>query len=293
MRSFVLSLLFVTGVIILAALLAPHAISLVEDAKLERMLRHIGRILLLIGMFAMFRILLVNNREALGYGQPRGDFLKSMAIGWLSGIAILGTLVLILMTTGVLVFDSGRPNDELINKVLYHLVSGALAGLLIGFFEETFFRGMVYSSVKRESGIISAVILSALLYSSMHFLITAKHPVGAALTWDSGLVLLPGIWQHVTTTGIMDSFFALFIAGIFLALVREFTGSIALAIGIHAGWVTVIKTTKYLTDNNHDSGLAWLVGNYDGITGIMGALLLLLLALPFITAIKIKKEESA
>ena len=78
---------------------------------------------------------------------------------------------------------------------------------------------------------------------------------------------------------IADSLIALFIAGLFLSLVREKTGNIALCIGIHAGWVFTIKMTKEVTHLDTNASTAFLVGSYDNIigwaaTGVLGVVTL-------------------
>jgi membrane protease YdiL (CAAX protease family) len=65
----------------------------------------------------------------------------------------------------------------------------------------------------------------------------------------------------------LDSMAALFVAGLFLALVRERTGHIGGCVGLHAGWVLVIQVTRQVTDGDPDSELSFLVGVYDGTIG--------------------------
>ena len=80
---------------------------------------------------------------------------------------------------------------------------------------------------------------------------------------------------------IIDSLLALFAAGVFLSLVRLRTGNIAQCIGIHAGWVLVIKVTKSISTVNYESGWGFLVGTYDGVIGFMGFAWLCLLSISY------------
>jgi membrane protease YdiL (CAAX protease family) len=59
--------------------------------------------------------------------------------------------------------------------------------------------------------------------------------------------------------------------GLLLGLVRHWTGSIAAGIGLHMGWVCVIKATSAVT--RHDAAAPWsfLVSDFDGFTGWMVA----------------------
>lgn len=58
----------------------------------------------------------------------------------------------------------------------------------------------------------------------------------------------------------------------------ERTGNILSCIGLHAGWLTVVKVTKHPTDTGTDpAGRIW-IGGYDGFTGWLAAFWLALLA---------------
>ena len=52
-------------------------------------------------------------------------------------------------------------------------------------------------------------------------------------------------------------------------LVRLRTGAIAMCVGIHAGAVTIITAIRRSTIVNSEHSLSWLVGNYDGVVGLL------------------------
>ena len=167
------------------------------------------------------------------------------------------------------------------SEVLQVAGRGAVSGLLVGFIEEMFFRGAVYGAIARRHSIARAIVFSSLLYALLHFpkpLPVSPEEVG----WASGVLSLgQGFLAFSDPMGIVDSFLALFTAGLLLALVRRYSGHLAYCIGLHAGWVTVIKLAKHFTDRNPDSSLAYLVGGYDGITGYLAAAWLGVLCLAY------------
>ena len=65
----------------------------------------------------------------------------------------------------------------------------------------------------------------------------------------------------------VDSFAALLVAGLALGLVRLRYGHVALAIGIHAGWVLTIKVFKKYTYILPESPQRYLAGSYDDFIG--------------------------
>lgn len=291
MRSFFMFVVLLLVLITASALLMPpvyHLVDLfVSDPRPDRIARNIGKLLLVISMILMIRYLSFSKVE-LGYQQARKAFLHGMFQGWLIGLIILIALVIPLWAMEVLVYRPAGNGELQLKLLLKAIIGGILSGIAIGLLEETFFRGMIYSAIKKQSGLIWAMLLSSFLYAILHFLKTQPHPTATAIQWDSGIILLPSIIDHMTSIHSLDSMLALFIAGIFLVLVREITGSLAMSIGIHAGWVTVIKTTKYLTDNDENTSFSWLVGDYDGITGLLAVGLLTILSA--MAYVKLKKQ---
>jgi hypothetical protein len=112
-----------------------------------------------------------------------------------------------------------------------------------------------------------AIVASSALFASLHFLARSKMDP-AAVQWDSGLNLLQQSLRHFAhPMGMVDSFLALTAVGVLLSLARLWTGSIALSVGLHAGWVWVMKMSVGSTHLNPDAPLAVLISPIDGFTG--------------------------
>jgi MYXO-CTERM domain-containing protein len=117
----------------------------------------------------------------------------------------------------------------------------------------------------------------------MHFLDRARIP-HEQVEWSSGFVLLGGILGKFATFGaIADAFLCLVAVGLVLGVVTWWSGSIALAVGLHAGWVWMMRTTVGVTAANPDSPLAWTIDSSTGYTGwlVLAWTLLVLAALPW------------
>lgn len=69
----------------------------------------------------------------------------------------------------------------------------------------------------------------------------------------------------------------MFAVGLFLALVRARHGHIAHCVGLHAGWVFVIKLTKDVTVDDPDARFSYLTGTYDNVIGLLALGLLTVL----------------
>ncbi len=272
MRTFTVVLLYVIGALLLGALLSYPLYLLLEpigDVRFHRLVSRTGLLVAVLGFPLLVMYLRVDSRRALGFDLSPRTFITRFSAGWLLGLFTLLPVIGVLLAFGVRV---PAPGAALFwSEVLQVAGRGAATGLLVGLIEETFFRGAVYGAIARRHSVVQAIVFSSLLYALLHFpKPLALSPEG--LFWASGVISLgQGFRVFANPVGMADSFLALFTAGVLLALVRRHCGHLAYCIGLHAGWVTVIKLAKHFSDGNPDSSLACLVGDYDGITGYLAA----------------------
>ena len=231
-----------------------------------------GRLAMLIALFGIWPLLAwmgVANRSALGYNTPRSRFLSTLWQGWALGVLMLLPLVLTLLLLGVQVSDIA--GKDWLGELPGKLIQVLLGGLLTSLIEETFFRGALYSAIRRTGGVAKAALWSSALYAFLHFMKPHALPDGMPLDWSGAWHMFVHTftdafqWQH------LDSMIALMLAGVFLSLVRERSGHIGWCLGLHAGWIFVIQLTRHLADVDPASSSAWLVGDYDGVIGWLAA----------------------
>ncbi|OOZ49343.1 hypothetical protein BOW39_06685 [Solemya velum gill symbiont] len=211
----------------------------------------------------------LNNKQALGYGLERRLFIAELFRGLLMGIGILSLLSVVLIVLDIRYL---KPiGDDFAMILLKAIIGGLLGGILIGFIEETFFRGGIYGAMRKNAGFPVALLLSSLLYGSMHFIKPLPLPEGEPLHWYSGFLILQGSFDQLADWATLDSFIGLFAVGLYLAIVRERTGNLAYVIGLHAGFVFVIKVVRKITKVDSSEPLSVLVGSYDGMVGCLSA----------------------
>jgi hypothetical protein len=207
------------------------------------------------------RALAVEAGVGWGFGSKRKEWFGCAARGLVYGLATMGLLVIVEYVMGILVWDERRVMSDLVAALL----GGLLAGIFIGFIEETFFRGILFTAFRRQS-LRAAVLVPALLYSGCHFISSRGNY--SEITWTSGFDVLAGaFWQFNLAN--LGPFLALFAVGVFLAMLREYSGHIGWAVGIHAGWVAIIRLGRECTSSNPEASLAWLAAGYDSITGYL------------------------
>ncbi len=278
MRAFVIFTGFLASCLLISALFH-YPLHLLFDGLIEvpahKQVPRIAKLIALPGFFLLIIWLGLYHRKALGFGLPRPIFLHQMFVGWLYGIFILAALSATLIALGVRTPEA--IGDDFLFDLAKTVISGLIGGVLIGLIEETFFRGAMYQAIRRNGSVYSAIIFTSLLYAAVHFIDPVR--LTGNVDWLSGLHILRGSFGQLGEWATFDSFLALVAVGTFLGMVRERTGNIAYCIGLHAGWVVIIKLTKQFTNNNHGSEWAFLTGSYDGITGYLAAAWLLLLTL--------------
>jgi len=209
----------------------------------------------------------LNRRADWGYGAPPRLFIRDLAVGFGAGVLSMLPVAAMLIALGT------RPLAAVGSARLVHLVlSGLLSGIAVGFVEETLFRGLLQGAVQKEMGRatsarLSGVVLVALLFAALHFLARIEIPA-AQVNATSGLRLLAAVGTQFAAFGdIADSFLALFAVGVLLGVARLYTGNIGLAIGLHAGWVMVMRFVVGATARPEGARYAWLASQSDGFTG--------------------------
>jgi uncharacterized protein len=201
-----------------------------------------------------------------GYGLPWRVFVtRSLAwgvIGMLS--AAVGAAFLLL--TRLRVADPGFVPSAL--GYLRIFAVGLSSGVAVALIEETLMRGAMHTAIERESGPWAAALLTAPLFAVLH-LFAKVHIPAEELGWHSGFDLLIRSFAPLGTLSLVyDSLLSWLIVGLILSLTRVLTGNIAIAIGLHAGWVVVLRMLQEATVRGSTPQFSLWVGRFDGLLGL-------------------------
>lgn len=277
MRTIAVFFLYLLGCMLLSAALLPWLYPVFEatlGATPDRALYRFAMFLGLLGMPLLLRALHLRGRETMGFAPLPYGWQRALIRGLLFGALILTGLVIALLLSGAREFT---PRDITPALVVNYALSGLASGLAVGLIEEFFFRGPMHSGARRQLSFWPTALLIGVFYSMVHFM-RPIAPLGEEITLGVALDMMFGGFARLGDfAGIADRFVALLVAGVFLSMVRERTGSIVWAIGIHAGWVMIIKLGKKLTVTAPDAANAWLVSG-DGITGWLSTAWMALIA---------------
>lgn len=243
-----------------------------RDMPFDEMVMRLLKLYGLLGLWPLLSSFGINSRAGWGYGQGRSGrgFSTGLLIGGAIGIASMALVVAILLMFDIRV---ARPGVALSPPVLTVLVlQSAFAGLMVGFIEETWFRGALQSSITHVGNSAIAIVLISLLYGAMHFVSADINIPADEVRWLSATAVLFTSLHGFRDPAFFDSLFALVAGGLLLGLVRYRTGRIAECIGIHAGWVMVVKILRQTTYPNADATWSFMIGSYDGVIGILAGL---------------------
>lgn len=227
----------------------------------HRVASRIAMLVLAVSLTLLCRHMRLQSKRDFGYGLPWARFLKLSLLWGTVGVATAGVGAAFLLITHLRLPAS---DFILVRAMLTALGSGIAVGLI----EETVFRGLMHTAIERESGPWMAALLIAPLFAVLHFVAKvriAPEDVG----WGSGFDLLLLSFAPLGHPAlVLDVFLSWLTVGLILSLTRVLTGNIAVAIGLHAGWVLVLRMLQEATGSGDAPGYSLWVGRFDGLLGL-------------------------
>jgi CAAX protease family protein len=185
----------------------------------------LGAIVLL---WPFLRWLQVKGPRDLGLERNR-RWLRDLAVGF-----ILSALPVLLCE----IFLVARGLYSMRSSISFLAIAQVIpTAVIVPLIEESLFRGLFLGVLLRGSRPWMANLMSAGIFSIVHFLKAPDHTI-ATVQWSSGLVSLAHSFdQFGEPMLVLGGFTTLFVIGIALAHARLRTRSLWLPIGLHAGWI--------------------------------------------------------
>jgi membrane protease YdiL (CAAX protease family) len=194
------------------------------------------------------------------------QFLKVCLFWGLIGIATASIGAAFLLATHLRV-SANSPFTASVPGLLRLLFIGSSSGIAVALIEETAMRGVMHTAIARDAGPLTAVFTTAPLFAVLHFFAKARIPP-EQVDWGSGFELVLRFFEPLSHPALVfDAFLAWLAVGLILSMTRVITGNIAVAIGLHAGWVMVLRVLQETTVRGSGSAYSVWVGRFDGILG--------------------------
>ena len=221
--------------------------------------------LALLGAWGWLRSVGLRSRSAWNHAGSAESTWRGLAVGFVGGVVMLGVLASVLLLVGVRKLDDAAALAQIDwpRLLLKVMVSGAAVAVI----EELWFRGALHAVTERLAGPFVAMIGVAILYAAVHFIRADVIVAPEDVDWASGFTVIANGFHRFTRVTILDSFVALLAAGLLLGVIRQRRGRIAECIGLHAGWVVVIKIVREGTSLERGASSQWMVGQFDGVIG--------------------------
>jgi uncharacterized protein len=270
MKSYQRLLIFVLLVLALTALVSPWAatawdlISATEIlAPQERIpfSRFFNRFFMISGVllfFACRSLLKIESAAQLGL-MPRMQAARDVANGL---VLALGSMIVLASIMSVAqVYD---PFFRLsLSESVEQCVKAILAGFTVGVLEEIFFRGIIFRGLLEDWKPLPAYLVANLFYSALHFVKPGERYFLTGIDpWAGFRHLFSTFAPFFEPAEIAPGIIGLLLIGIVLSYAFARTGTLYLAIGLHAGWVIAIKTVRVFGDYRAEY-LGWLFGSSD------------------------------
>lgn len=231
----------------------------------HRVASRVAMLVLIAELVWLCRHLNLKRAGDFGYGLRWRRFLRVSCTWAAIGIATAALGAAFLQSTHLRVVD---PNfvPSVWNFARIFLI-GLSSGIAVALLEETVIRGAMHTAIERESGPWTAALLTAPLFAVLHFF--AKTRIAPEdIGWGSGFDLLLRSFSPLAQPALVfDSFLSWLLVGLILSLTRVLTGNIAVAIGLHAGWVLVLRMLQEGTTSGAAPQYAFWVGRFDGLLG--------------------------
>ena len=199
------------------------------------------------------RWLRIPNLRALGLeSNPRR--WQDAGVGFAASFLMMIALAAVLFSLGVVRMRS-HPEWLALGNI-------AVSAVTVSFLEEWLFRGAILGLLNRAMSARGALLATSALFSILHFLKPDTQASFQTVTWLSGFALIPGAFaQFQDPWLVLGGFTTLFCVGWILGWARLKTRSLALAIGLHIGWVFGIMSFSKVTKRLLKDTLPWLGEN--------------------------------
>lgn len=248
-------LLVVFGSIALAALITPPIYIMLGSIMSEEMLWPFSRVFDRIAMACVLGFVLVLRKHFplrdMVEVYKRGDW-KSRTLAFRRALYI-STVTSLFVFGAYVSFDVLHAKETLSTAYVFSRIAKAIGtGIIVSLIEESFFRAMLFPQLIPRVGAVLAAVITSLVYSGAHFVAPVKTWKFQEGSWFIGFDYLSAVLSRAWTSEMLLPFLGLFLVGLVLAHIFYVSRNIYLCLGLHTGWVFILKCCNYFTYPAHE-----------------------------------------
>lgn len=236
-----------------------------------KVVRRIVLVMAILIIYLYRKPLMINSLATVGIRHTQ-RWLEHLQMGFFlsTGIFVLYTAFLFVNGTKTLQIDVKSIGD-----LISHLFKFLLLAFIVSLIEEVFFRGFIFQSFLRDMRVVPAICASSLFYSLLHFF-KVKIPVDPGFQPFIGFVVTYKSFANIFVkfTHIVPEMTGLFLVGVVLSYACMRTNSLYFSIGLHAGWIFIIKANSLFFEQAR-TATQWLFGDDNTVSGMLGWILLI------------------
>lgn len=223
-------------------------------------------VLAVLGLVPLLRGLGIRGWSEVGF---RGtDKVKQWGLGFFLGFVSLAIVAAAAVLAGAreLVWTQEPA------RLARHLLNATLAALVVSVLEELIFRGGLFTGLRKTLSWKNALLVSSAVYALVHFFARPAPP--ESVNWATGFYVLGQMVRGFADFQMLiPAFLNLLLAGMILGIAFQFTRSLYLSIGLHAGWIFWLKSYGFVTRETAGANI-WFWGTSKLIDGWMALFIL-------------------
>ena len=253
---------------------------------LNKTIKYGAMLLCMVFIIPAMKMRNIYDRRLVGYSDGKLEFIKNVLKGFALSCLLSIPLLFLFSYLNIREIDFNIAFNQ---SFIYLILLTVLISLLISLIEESFFRGLMIQTNNNLISAFNIVLLSSFIYSLFHFI---KIPliVDDNLFWNTGLNELLRAFYNFFKTINIDAAITLLVFGILLGIIRVRNKTLSYGIGIHAGFIFVIKIFKKNSSVDLDSSNNFLISSYDQFTGHLATAWITILILIYLIFLNKKAQ---
>lgn len=235
-------------------------------------MRRIMMAVAIITIFVFRKSLMIGSLSTMNLRRTQ-DWWKQLQTGFFLGAGIFCFYIAFLYAAEARIIHTETRSW---NDILLKITGALFVALLVACIEEIFFRGFLFQSLLKDMPAVLAVCITSTFYSLLHFL-KIKLAVTPGIQPFVGFMVFYEFLKNliINFPVLYPSIIGLFLVGVVLSYACLRTNSLYLAIGLHAGWVFLIKADRLFFERVKGNN-EWLFGDNDVVTGMLAWLFMII-----------------